>query len=269
MVFRKLWCLPCLLILALTGCHSWHRGALPPLRTAKGYGFSFQYSAATFKSYKVTQEARWTEQDNGDEVPSPTAPAHTKFTLQQEIPAYAREKGRDPFTESEIVVLPLHDTSVPDLAAAYKYFLQDASDLRKILKDGVRPVALGSTLPEWELEDAEQTIHSKIQIVDTPWCSGIQYLTQDVQENCPISNEELGYQFEGLSRDGTYYISISVPVANPILSEQGPDVDNYTKEQMNAYLLDMEKRLNQAKDESFSPSLVELRALVQSMRPVK
>lgn len=239
------------------------------MRTAKGYGFSLQYSVATFKSYKVTREARWTEQDNGDDLPSPTAPAHTKFALRQEIPAFARENGRDPYTESEVRILPLHDASVPDLTASYKGLLSDAEHLRQILKDGIHSVALGSTLPDWELTDAEQTLHSKIQIVDTPWCSGIQYLTQEVQDNCPVQNDSLMYEFQGLSKDGKYYISISLAVANPILSEQGPNVDHYTKEQMDAYLLGMEKRLNEAKDESFSPSLVELRALVQSIRPAK
>jgi len=254
---------------ALLSLHPPQLSASEPVQTAKGLGFSFEYSAATFRSFKVIRDARLTEQENGTDYPAGIGPARVEFTLHQVVPAFAREKGQDSYTEATVVIVPLRDPSVPDFTKAYPDLAQTAEELRKILKAGVPHVAVSAQLPHWDQGDAEQTTHSKVQFVDSSWCYGIQYLTQEVQENTLITNERLVYLFQGLSKDGAYYLSVSIPVANPILSQQSLDVDNYTKEQMDAYFLGMEKRLNQAKDESFSPSLVELRALIQSLHPAK
>ncbi|MBS1767551.1 MAG: hypothetical protein JST05_09150 [Acidobacteria bacterium] len=256
------------LLAVVGGCHT--RGSVAgATRTAKGYGFAFDYSAALFKSYKVEKQNRWTEQDNGDGVPSGTAPAHVKFTLSEKVPDFAREKGGDAYTEATVEIIPLADPGVSDFDKSYPDLVRCAADIRRMVKIGIPKVAPGADLPEWGLSDAAQTIHAKPEVIATAWCSGIQYLGEETQEDRPIENNGLTYLFQGVSKDGAYYVSVSLPVAHRILSAPNQDVYNFPSDRLNAYYRETETHLSSEGDSSFSPSLADLKALVLSIRPIK
>jgi hypothetical protein len=258
----------CLFVAIASGCHA-RRSIAGTARTAKGYGFAFDYSATLFKSFKVEKQSRWTDQDNGDGVPSGTAPAHVRFTLSEKLPDFAREKGEDAYSEATIEIMPLADPGVSDFAKAYPDLVKCAADVRVMVKNGIPRIAPGADLPEWGLTDAAQTIHAKPEVLETPWCSGIQYLGEETQENSPIGNRGLGYIFQGVSKDGAYYVSVSLAVAHRTLCAPNQDVYNFSNDRLNAYYRETETRLSSGRDDSFAPSLAELKALVSSIRPVR
>lgn len=235
-------------------------------QTVEGLGFSFRYDPTVFRSVDAVSAKRWTDADNGEDLPDPAAPAHSAFTLHQVLPAFVRASERD-FTDAHLNIIPLKDGSVPDFSKAYSDLVGNAEDLQKLLSVGLHHPALNSNLPEWALIDAAQSLHAKVQKVEGAWCVGIQYLTQEVQDASSITNESLMYVFQGISRDGTYYISLKAPVAHPMLKPYGSDDGGDTEAKNEAYLNQMEGKLTHAPDGSFAPSLEALRALVLSIRP--
>lgn len=236
-------------------------------QTAKGMGFTFDYAADVFHGMKFERVNRLTAQENGEEMPFDIAPSHLKCTLQEEPPIFMKHEKTDPQIEAWLEIIPLQDPSVPDFKKAYPDLVDGAAELKKILKSGIGHPSFGSTLPEWNLVDAAQTIHSQAQILEGPWCSGIQYLTEEAQDNTPISNDGLIYVFQGLSHDGAYYVAFEAQVSHPALSGEGPDLDKLTDAQQNAYYAGVESQLNAAEPESFSPSLMDLASMVLSIRP--
>lgn len=227
-------------------------------------GFSFRYNSGSFRDVDATLAKRCTDTDNGDNLPDPAAPLHPVFMLHQIFPSFVRPDERE-FTDAQLDLIPLGDPSVKDFAKAYSDLAGNAAGLRALLKAKTIHPALNTNLPEWALIDAAQTLHAKLQVVEGSWCIGIQYLTQEVQDATPIINERLTYVFQGVSRDGAYYISLKAPVAHPMLKPYGQK--EISDAAFDAYLAEMETKLTQAPDFTFAPSLVDLRALVTSIHP--
>lgn len=256
-----------LFMLPFLNCRAGSRISAASLQAANGGGFAFQYQKTSFKGLQVVLDKRWTDADNGDSLPDATAPARVRFLLQQHLPGYVTQS--DPFTDAEVVIIPLRDPGVPDFSKAYSDLTASAAEVRKLIEAGVPKVAPEGSLPEWNLVDAAQTIHAKARVVKGDWCSGIEYLTQHAQDSGAIRNEGLIYVFQGLSHDGSYFISVKAPIANPLLVNDDPAMDSYSESQWSDYFLRIEQKLDQAPDGSFAPSLNDLRGMLLSIRPVK
>ncbi|MBS1786052.1 MAG: hypothetical protein JST24_11540 [Acidobacteria bacterium] len=252
---------------ALLGCRSGSKHPAASLRTASGGGFAFQYRETNFTGFQVSLDKRWTDADNGDDLPDATAPARVRFILQQHLSKYVLQN--DPFTDAEVVIIPLRDPSVSDFSKAYSDLTASAAEVRKLIEAGVPKVAPEGSLPEWNLGDAAQAIHAKARTVKGDWCSGIEYLTQHAQDSGAIQNENLMYVFQGLSHDGHDFISVKALIANPLLLKDDPEMGSYTDAQWSDYFLRIEQKLDQAPDGSFAPSLKDLRGMVLSIRSVK
>ena len=50
---------------------------------------------------------------------------------------------------------------------------------------------------------------------------GVRFLTEYAQYPASANNQDLFYQFQGLSRDGAYYIVAIFPITVPVLAETG------------------------------------------------
>lgn len=254
------------LSLTLLGCSNGKNPVQKPAPAITGAGFELQYDPAFFQGGQTSQEPRLTMAEIGTDIPLDNAPARVKFTL---IPAGAMGGRPDSGSEASVRVIPLKDPSVPDYAKAYPALQKDAEDLRAILKAGAVHPEISKDLPDWNCEDCEETIHAKAQIVDTPWCAGVQFLTTYVQEAAEIDNERLVYKFEGLSKDGAYFIAVEVPLRHPSLPIRAPGLDSMNESQVKAYYAQAEDQLNRADDDTFKPSLVSLREMVKSLRPAR
>ncbi len=138
-----------------------------------------------------------------------------------------------------------------------------AADLQALLQSQ-QP---GENLPFMPLFNAGQVMHTHMQYLDFKSGKGVRFLTQFDQAPLPINSFELFYTFQGLTSDGKYYIAAVLPVTHSEL----PDTDQVSAQQAEAlqdfpaYLAQTVSWLDQQPDNSFTPDLAKLDALIQSI----
>jgi len=125
-------------------------------------------------------------------------------------------------------------------------------------------------LPYLPFVNAGQLFHSNVQIVSFKNGEGIRYLTMHVQDVAPILNEGLLYTFQGLTNDNQYYVSFSIPVSHPALTntwdEYFADLEYQEfSDNFRAYLEQDREILDSSPDAAFSPPLTILDQLVESI----
>jgi len=151
---------------------------------------------------------------------------------------------------------------------AYRAGSEDADQvitaLEQLLKD--RPANPGDDLPFIPIWNAGSLGTAKFAYLDFQNGSGIRYITQYAQAAWPFNNQSMFYTFQGLTRDGEYYISAILPVSHASLDEYDnfkPADDFYTNAQ--TLLADQLGQLNANSEDSFVPSIKELDAMLQSL----
>jgi hypothetical protein len=149
-------------------------------------------------------------------------------------------------------------------------------NLRNVMNP-VAPITVDQ-LPTVPFFNAAQVFASNIQAVSFQNGNGIRFLTEYGQYPAPVNNHELFYQFQGFSADGEYYIVAIFPITAPGLGESsdpesavaiggvaypamGDPSDNWK-----AYYAAAVSLLDATSPESFTPSISQLDALIQSMR---
>jgi hypothetical protein len=133
-------------------------------------------------------------------------------------------------------------------------------------------------LPAVPFFNTQQAFASKIQPISFQNGQGVRFLTEYAQYPISANNHDLFYHFQGLTSDGAYYIVAILPITAPELAETSdggaplppggvpyhyfadPDAD------MHAYYYSVNDVLNATPPESFTPTINQLDALIQSMR---
>lgn len=133
-------------------------------------------------------------------------------------------------------------------------------------------------LPTVPFFNAAQVFASNIQVISFQNGQGVRFLTEYAQYAASANNHDLFYHFQGVTRDGAYYIIAILPISNPVLAETSdagavlppggipypyfadPDAD------MQGYYTAVTTLLNVAPQEMFTPTLNQLDLLIQSMR---
>jgi hypothetical protein len=262
---RLLWASALFLLIALPPALHAQGGAKV---IASGSGFQLEFREAYFRpGYQVHQESRLTAQENGDQLPDGIGPRHVRFTLGPKSPQSMRGAGSWPESDSWVALLPLQDPSVGNFKAAYPSLDQCAEALRGILAAGRVPDTPWNNLPVWDFLDATQMVHAKLRILATPWCRGVEYLTQEIQEPCALSNHRLIFRFVGLSSDGHYLVDVSTHVAAPVLPIPAKGIEDAREAAVRAYCRRAQKILNACADQDYFPPLGTLEELVRSIRP--
>ena len=244
-----------------------------PVTATNGYatvreaGFSFTFKAADYGRVAVTKEEKFI-----DSEPSPIGswPEHRCFHLEDKRPLPALEQGPRYFfpAKSHICFIPLNDPSEKEFGKAYPEIAFATAELRRILSGRPKsPDITKKDLPDLPVIEAGHAIHSKIQFVDSGIGSGILFLTQYTQEMLPdpINNEELTCDFQGLTDDGKYYVAARMAITHPSLPKGIDFTDHVERDKKLRYLKEGEKRLNGLPDDSFQPSLPELKKLLASI----
>lgn len=134
-------------------------------------------------------------------------------------------------------------------------------------------------LPSIPFFNAAQVFASNIQEISFQNGSGIRFLTEYAQYTASVNNQDLFYQFQGLSDDGEYYIVAILPITMPMLAETSdPDAvlpsggipyTYFTEgEDFDAqiYYEKIFEMLNGTSPELFTPSITQLDALIQSIK---
>lgn len=263
----------CLAIGGSFGCKRSKSASGVAMVSGQSNGCTFEYPSNHFKSWKSKREPRLTIQENGTDIPLGIAPARTKIIIGIKASGLHPASDLKTVGDAEIQFIPLQDSTVPDFKAAYPDLWKSADEIRLILKSGVPRVKARAYLPDWDCVDIGQTIHAKAEVVKGAWCNGVQFITQYTQEETGIDNQGLRYVFQGLSNDGKYYISASIPIAHPSLPQQAPYLDqnpgepnDHYSERVNQHYLNVEEMLNKQSGNSFQPSLDTLQSLIQSCK---
>jgi hypothetical protein len=202
---------------------------------------------------------------DGDNVaPWEVTPGHTQITLDGYL-----LQGK--FHQPQIFVYP-----ATEYAVLYPAAFESIHRLDNILYSPDAP-NLNDPLPVVPFFNAAQVFASNLQAISFQGGSGVRFLTQYAQYAAPVNNQELFYHFQGLSRDGAYYIIAIFPVTAPVLAETSdagavlpaggvpyPDITN-TDVGMQGYYASITDLLNATSPDSFTPTLSQLDALIQSM----
>jgi hypothetical protein len=137
---------------------------------------------------------------------------------------------------------------------------------------------LNDQLPAVPFFNAAQVFASKIQVISFQNGQGVRFLTEYAQFPAPANNHDLFYHFQGVTRDGAYYIVAILPISNPMLAETSdagaplptggvpyPDMADPSTD-MQLYYTSVIDVLNATPLEAFTPSINQLDQLIQSMR---
>ncbi len=202
---------------------------------------------------------------DGQELPQrELTPGHTVLTLE----GY---RLQDRAQQPQIFVYP---------AQAYAEMVPAAFESIHRL-DNILYVPGGPTindqLPAVPFFNDAQVFASNAQVISFQGGQGVRFLTEYSQYAASANNHDLFYHFQGLTRDGAYYIVVILPISNPMLAETSdagaplpeggvpypyfsdPDAD------MQSYYTSVKDVLNATPSEAFTPTLNQLDLLIQSM----
>ena len=240
------------------------------LEVAGGAGLSFTYSANDFPEVEIRREPKRTVEGEGNEVDEGFAPEHVCFDLKDKRPLLALEQGPRYFfpARSFICAIPVEDSSVGDFGKAYPTLNMAAKDLRKILRERPTKFDRRRDVPDIPANNAGPSILSRFQYLDFHSGSGILFLTQYSQEiePNPVNNEELTLVFQGLTKDRKYYAVARLAITHPSLPRGIDYTDHIERDREYTYLRTSEMELEGFSDDSFQPSLENLKVLLSSIR---
>jgi hypothetical protein len=238
-------------------------------REVKSAGVSFVYSAKDFGEVEIKKEEKRTPPDMASYVEEGFAPEHFCFRLKDRRPLPAFEQGPRYFfpARSFICAIPLKDSSVEDFGEAYPSLNKAAKHLQKILRERPDEFEHRRAVPDIPANNVGPSILSRFQYLDFRSGSGILFLTQysnEMQPN-PVNNEELTLVFQGLTKDGRYYVAARLAITHPSLPRGIDFTDEIERDRLWRYLGKTEKELEGFSEESFQPSLKSLKALLTSI----
>jgi hypothetical protein len=149
---------------------------------------------------------------------------------------------------------------------ALNSLLSDQSDLSAFSE--VATTSGGSDLPFVPLFNAAQVLRIQPQYLEFQNGRGIRYLTYYSQSVDPITDYQLFYTFQGVTNDGSKYVSAIFPVTSGQLPDEidygSFDYDAFA-EVYETYLSEILTTLNGLPEDRFNPSLAALDALVASI----
>jgi len=242
----------------------------PGVKEVNNAGVSFTYSTKDFPEVKFKKEQKQTSPDIlGGAVDEGFAPEHVCIHLKDRRPLPALGQGPRYFfpARSFICAIPLEDSSVKDFGEAYPSLSSAAADLKKILREHPGKFGHRRDVPDIPANNASPSIVSRFQYLDFRSGSGILFITQysnEMQPN-PVNNEELTLDFQGLTKDGKYYVAARLAITHPSLPRGIDFTDDIERDRQWSYLKGTEKELEGFSEESFQPSLTSLKALLSTI----
>jgi len=185
-------------------------------------------------------------------------PTHTELTIQNYPLTHTQ-------AEPMIIIYPVDRFSelLPDVLPRH------VSDLESFISDGALS---GLLLPFLPPQPLTQAFFSQETVLSFNGGQGIRYITQYNEFDNVITNRTIFYTYQGLTDDGMYWVTITLPISNPILL---PDdyipwpPEGYTDESWSknydSYVSEVKDALDAQAPGSFSPTLNILDNLVYSI----
>jgi hypothetical protein len=183
-------------------------------------------------------------------------PSHYYFTLEGYPLA-------DSWTPAQLTIYPARAYAGLNLAAREEITAMQA------LLDKPASLSAQERLPFFPLYNAAQMFRSQVEWLEFGNGRGVRFITMYSQSVNMVSNRELFYTFQGMTNDRRYYVSVVLPVNTTILPDSQPEMTLEEWEALSAnyqaYLDETVTALDALEAYAFSPSLVELDRLVQSL----
>ena len=204
--------------------------------------------------------------DGENVAPWEVTPGHVQLKLEGYL-----LQGK--FHEPQIYVYP-----ASEYAQMYPPAFESIRRLDNILYTPGGPSLNADQLPTVPFFNAAQIFSSNVQIISFQNGQGVRFLTEYAQSAASVNNHDLFYHFEGVTRDGAYYIIAILPITAPVLAETSdagaplppggvpypyladPNAD------MQAYYASITDVLNATPPQAFTPTISQLDSLIQSMR---
>ena len=123
------------------------------------------------------------------------------------------------------------------------------------------------TLPFLPVYPAVQVIRAQAHYVDTGMVSGIRFITTYAQGPMPLTSNSVFYTFQGISADGTRYVSVIFNLNVSIFAAEVPadfNSDAFYADPLSYFNQDI-ATLNAAAPDTFAPLLTTVDAVVQSL----
>lgn len=155
------------------------------------------------------------------------------------------------FHEPKIYVYPVDEFAAMNEGAA-----TIIEQLRTLLNDN-SPV-FPDKLPHLPIFNAEQVFYSQAKKMDFGSGEGVRYITMYSQAFMPVTNNELFYTYQGLTRDGKYYVAVQLPIITPLLdtmTQPNFNDPSFNGDQYTVYVDGVAKTLNSLAPAFFSPTL--------------
>jgi hypothetical protein len=218
----------------------------------EGVSFSYDDSLAS----QVVPEIIPAEEGGEDMPPWEVAPQHIMFTFNgYPLP--------DAFHTPRIMVYP-----VAEFGALSEYATGEIERLEQLLIE--KPAEIADTIPLMPIFNAAQMMHTQVRYLTFQNGDGVRFLSMYGQAIYPVDNKNLFYTFQGVTDDGAKYVAVFMPVSHPSLPADGAEIMNQDYESFEAnwdsYLADIVSQLDAQSGDSFTPSLLLLDAMVESIQ---
>lgn len=151
---------------------------------------------------------------------------------------------------------------------------REVEHLQALLSPGSELPYGADGLPYLPVPHAVQILHAKGQNVAFQNGEGIRYVTQYVQDVAPVISSSLFYTYQGLTADGQFWVSATLPVTSealpediPTAQEEGFDSLTYNFDPIGyeTYLAQQQALVDSLPGDAFTPNLATLDALIQSL----
>ncbi len=117
-----------------------------------------------------------------------------------------------------------------------------------------------------------QTFISKETVLSFNGGQGVRFITDYNESSLPISNSTLFYTFQGLTDDGIYWVSVTLPISSPLLPAdsdfqrlpEGYTIESWFQD-YSSYVSDVKDALEAQLPGSFFPTMNSLDSLVKSI----
>jgi hypothetical protein len=231
----------------------------PPIQVAYG-GVGFRFDRSLGPSVNISDVAGTPQSDL-----APPEPNHIAFGLYDSTVEGDRV-DRVGWGDFILRFYPVSDIS--DYAESSKNLAQLQSILsqRPDLAPYMAAAHVGY-LPYAPVPQAAQVLRARVHYIDTPQLSGVAYVTAWSQDVTAFAAGDFWYTFQGLSSDKSWYVSVDVVInASMFPKTVSPSDSTFANGRAyEAYLDQSIARLNSAGPRKFSPSLIGVNDIINSI----
>jgi hypothetical protein len=155
--------------------------------------------------------------------------------------------------------------------------VRDRLDQLEVLLEE-RPDLATASIPALPPESSRVTgpgagdISVQKEYLDLDWGSAVRYVSRNMQDANPITNERLFYRVHGLSDDGEYLVSFYYPVTTDTLPDSIEDVPQEEAEQvmnyvdLDTYFAEKNAMLDSLSTSNWEPDLATLDEVIGSLQ---